>query len=112
MAEERELVGDEIRARLAGNTVFSRQEGADWRQYFAAKGRTTYIEDGAVSEGYWRVEGDSYCSLWRLGGRWDCYRVTGGEDERGRPTITWISGNTRYRGVIVPGNQLEAEAPD
>lgn len=41
-------------------------------QHFYASGRTLY-NAGEDSWGYWRVDGDRYCSQWPPGGQWDCY---------------------------------------
>lgn len=43
-------------------------------QTFYASGRTLY-DAGQPSWGYWRVQGDLYCSQWPPSGQWDCYAV-------------------------------------
>ncbi len=43
-------------------------------QVFYASGRTLY-DEGRESWGYWRVEGDRYCSQWPPADGWACYTV-------------------------------------
>ena len=62
--------GDAIRAALTGRTL----EYANARQDFRASGRTLY-NAGQDSWGYWRIEGDAYCSQWPPSDLWACYRV-------------------------------------
>ena len=45
------------------------------RQDFRASGRTLYSFGGRDSWGYWRVEGDLYCSQWPPSDLWTCYAV-------------------------------------
>lgn len=45
------------------------------RQDFRASGRTLYVFGGRDSWGYWRVEGDRYCSLWPPSDLWACYAL-------------------------------------
>lgn len=91
-ANERRLMGDEIRAIHADATAVEEQSAADrengeqpWRQDFFADGRTVYFEPGqgrppAPSEGRWDVWGNRYCSTWGSAGVWDCYNVYLDED--------------------------------
>ncbi len=66
------LSGNEIAAALAGRTLL--YPGGQV-QDFRANGRTLY-QNGARSEwGYWRVEGDLYCSQWPPREAWGCYAV-------------------------------------
>jgi hypothetical protein len=64
------LNGAEITAALTDRSV----KYGDATQRFYASGRTLY-NAGQDSWGYWRVEGDKYCSQWPPGERWDCYRL-------------------------------------
>ncbi len=41
-------------------------------QVFYASGRTLY-DNGRPSWGYWRVQGDQYCSQWPPADGWACY---------------------------------------
>lgn len=46
-------------------------------QRFYASGRTRYTS-GEDSWGYWRIEGDMYCSQWPPADGWACYTVQSG----------------------------------
>ncbi len=63
------LTGPEIAAALSARVV---TYDSDHRQEFMADGRTLYDD----SRGYWRVEGDRYCSQWPPSDRWSCYSVS------------------------------------
>lgn len=72
------MTGEEIQAALTGKKL---QYEVAW-QDFRATGRTLY-NAGEDSWGYWRVEGDQYCSQWPPRGEWDCYDMqTNGKDVR------------------------------
>ena len=60
--------GAEITAALTGRGL---QYDSAW-QDFRASGRTLY-KAGRDSWGYWRVEGDQYCSSWPPSDLWACY---------------------------------------
>lgn len=60
----------EIRKALEGRVL--QYENA-W-QDFRTSGRTLY-NAGRDSWGYWRVEGDRYCSQWPPQDLWACYRM-------------------------------------
>lgn len=64
------LRGDEIRAALEGRKL---QYANAW-QDFRSSGRTLY-NAGKDSWGYWRVEGDQYCSMWPPQDLWSCYKL-------------------------------------
>ena len=64
------LSGEDIRDALTGRTL----EYANARQDFRASGRTLYTA-GQESWGYWRIEGNQYCSQWPPSDLWACYRV-------------------------------------
>ncbi len=65
------LTGPEIRAALEDRVVTYDTA----RQDFRASGRTLYTFGGRDSWGYWRVQGDQYCSQWPPSDLWDCYDV-------------------------------------
>jgi len=93
--EERPLAGSEISALLTGQTVI----GEGTRQEFRASGHTLY-SDGRDSWGYWRVEGDRYCSQWPPQEGWTCYAMRSWEDG-GRVWVVWIGeSGTRFEGHI------------
>ncbi|WP_298971378.1 hypothetical protein [uncultured Roseobacter sp.] len=62
------MSGEEIRAALTDRKL---QYANAW-QDFRVSGRTLY-NAGADSWGYWRVEGDQYCSQWPPSDLWACY---------------------------------------
>ncbi|MFT5000089.1 MAG: hypothetical protein ACI861_000845 [Paracoccaceae bacterium] len=84
------LDGSEITTALSGKNL--KYEGAT--QKFFPSGRTLY-NAGEDSWGYWRVEGNLYCSQWPPGQSWDCYRMEKSEngsqirflDVEGRPFV-------------------------
>ena len=69
-SEERPLSGAGIAQMLTGAEVI----GEGTRQKFYQSGRTLY-DDGRDSWGYWRVEGDRYCSQWPPQEGWTCYDI-------------------------------------
>lgn len=86
-AEERKLVGLEIRALLP--TIIVRGNGTS--QSFSASGETTYSDHGRDSRGRWSVEGDLYCSVWPPNESKACYAVSveEGPPDGGPSTIIW-----------------------
>lgn len=62
------LTGEEIEAALIDRKL----DYANAWQAFRASGRTLY-NAGEESWGYWRVDGDQYCSLWPPSDLWTCY---------------------------------------
>lgn len=70
------LTGAEIVTALTARHLV--YEGGATQQ-FNADGSTIY-EDGSVSSGRWRVEGDLYCSVWPPSDRWTCYGVARSAD--------------------------------
>jgi hypothetical protein len=85
-AEEKPLTGDEIRAALSDRTVAGVDNGKAWQQTFQKGGATFYAQGGAVSNGFWDVRGDEYCSQWPPSENWACYKITGEGD-----ALTFIS---------------------
>ena len=61
----------ELRAAMEGRRV-TYTSGA-WQE-FRASGRTLY-NAGQDSWGYWRIEGERYCSSWPPSDLWACYDV-------------------------------------
>lgn len=70
------LVGDEVREALEGNAL-DYTSGA--HQDFRASGRTLY-HAGRDSWGYWRVQGNQYCSQWPPSDLWACYDLQVSDD--------------------------------
>lgn len=64
------LSGDEVRAALTDRKLTYANAWQDFR----ASGRTLY-NAGRDSWGYWRVQGDQYCSQWPPSDLWACYHL-------------------------------------
>jgi hypothetical protein len=77
-AEERRLTGPEIQTTLEEH-VFAGTDanGKAWSQIFRKTGATFYTQDTSVSNGFWEVRGDQYCSQWPPNQAWSCYDVMG-----------------------------------
>ena len=74
-AAEQKLNGAQIVAVLSDAVVVGAEEGATTEQIFQKSGLTLYTENGAQSQGNWKVEGDQYCSVWPPSEYWACYDV-------------------------------------
>lgn len=68
--EWRRLMGQQIKLVLTSRTLAYGHSGTT--QDFKPSGRTLY-DAGKPSWGYWRVQGDQYCSQWPPQGLWSCY---------------------------------------
>jgi hypothetical protein len=92
-AEERKLSGPEIQTALAEH-VFGGTDanGKAWSQIFRNTGLTFYMQDTAVSNGFWEVRGDQYCSQWPPNQSWACYDVV----EDAGAVVFISSTRTRY----------------
>jgi hypothetical protein len=84
-ADERKLGGKEIVALLSDTTLVA---DGDVSQLFQAGGVTLYSVKGSQSQGFWRVDGDKYCSQWPPNEHWSCYNVS----QNGN-TVTFISAS-------------------
>ena len=65
------LDGAGVEAALKGRVIVYENATQDFR----ASGRTLYVFGGRDSWGYWRVQGDRYCSQWPPSDLWACYDV-------------------------------------
>ncbi|WP_299693020.1 hypothetical protein [uncultured Tateyamaria sp.] len=65
------LDGAGVRAALEGRVIAFETA----RQDFRSSGRTLYVFGGRDSWGYWRVQGDQYCSQWPPSDLWACYDI-------------------------------------
>ena len=89
---ERLLTGSEVLLLLSDATLISNKEGKNIKQIFQKGGMTLYIENGAQSQGLWKIDGDKYCSQWPPSEIWSCFAMT-----RDGSTIIFNSANgTRY----------------
>ena len=73
VAEEKHLIGADVRALLAGHGVAGVDDGGPWTQDFAADGGTVHKQGTGQSTGIWDVRGDQYCSRWPPGETWTCF---------------------------------------
>lgn len=80
----RPMRGADITEALTGRAL---QYDSAW-QDFRASGRTLY-NAGRDSWGYWRVEGDQYCSMWPPSDLWACYDM-----ERAGDRLRFIGSGT------------------
>jgi hypothetical protein len=97
-AAETRLSGPDITSVLQDAELTAEDAGKHVSQIFQKSGVTLYVVDGQQSQGFWRVEGDRYCSQWPPHELWDCYDV--GRDGK---TIAFIS---------VRGKRYEMQLPD
>lgn len=90
------LHGEQLRAALEGRTLVY-TSGA-WQE-FRATGRTLY-NAGEDSWGYWRIQGDQYCSQWPPSDLWACYdlQASGGQASGGGLRFVGASGEVTEAG--------------
>ncbi len=69
------LNGPQIEAALDDRRV---QYQSGWQEFYES-GKTLY-NAGRDSWGYWRVQGDQYCSQWPPNAGWDCYNFYRSKD--------------------------------
>jgi hypothetical protein len=92
-AEEKKLNGTEITATLTDKVLTSANNAT---QIFQKSGVTFYSENGSQSQGFWKVEGDKYCSQWPPNTAWPCYDVLQNGDK-----ITFVSASgKRYESSL------------
>lgn len=93
MADEKKLNNSEITAVLTDKVLTS---ASDATQIFQKSGVTFYSENGSQSQGFWKVEGDKYCSQWPPNTAWPCYDVLQDGDK-----IIFVSGiGKRYESFL------------
>lgn len=90
LAEERKLIGAEIKTQLTGHVFTGETDGRKTEQDFMKSGSTMYTDGGNVSQGLWEVRGDQYCSQWPPHEAWACYDVTSDGN-----TLTFIGSSGR-----------------
>jgi hypothetical protein len=88
-AEEHKLSGAEIAAILTDKVLSAK---TDTTQIFQKSGVTFFSENGSQSQGFWKVDGDKYCSQWPPNTAWPCYDVL---QDGSKITFVSASGN-RY----------------
>ena len=105
-AQSVKLRDHEIAALLSGNTAIGLWDGASYRQYFDPDGTTIYALDGARStRGEWRVQNDTYESIWQRDGAWEGWFVMEFAGD-----FFWVSKSTPPTPFeILEGKQLVSE---
>jgi hypothetical protein len=72
-----ELDGPRIQTALADQKLVYTSAS----QTFYASGKTLYNQGGRDSWGYWRVQGNQYCSQWPPNDLWACFDILARGDE-------------------------------
>lgn len=101
-AEEKKLDGPALRDLLNDITLTSTKTGRVMEQVFQPGGVTftVDVETKAQSQGFWRLEGDKYCSQWPPSEHWSCYEVFGNDQG-----VVFVSSNgTRYQMDLPPAD--------
>jgi hypothetical protein len=91
---EVKLDGKAIQMLLSDAKYVSSDDSHATEQVFQASGATFTIDVAtkALSQGFWRVEGDKYCSAWPPSDYWSCYDVVTTDNG----VVFVSSGGTRY----------------
>jgi hypothetical protein len=101
-AEDKKLDAAEIQVLLNDITLKSIDAERAVEQVFQKSGATFTIdiETKALSQGFWRLEGDKYCSQWPPSEHWSCYDVYGNDK-----IVVFVSSNgTRYQMQTPPAD--------
>ena len=103
------VIGADIEAMLNDTTVWYLPLGlSSARQFFDHNGDTPYIDvGGSKTSGRWLVRGDQYCSQWPPSDQYRCYGVEKTTATDGMSTITFVSGSSRYEGVLKSGKHID-----
>ena len=80
-ASEKRLDAETLKTLLSDITLSSTETGRDMQQVFRASGSTFIIdtETGQQSQGFWKLQGDKYCSQWPPSENWECFDVYGND---------------------------------
>lgn len=94
-AKETKLEGVALRDLLNDITLTTTENGRVIEQVFQSSGATFTVDvkTKALSQGFWRLEGDKYCSQWPPSEHWSCYDVF--ENDLGVVFVS--SSGTRYQ---------------
>jgi hypothetical protein len=101
-AKETKLDGTALRDLFNDITLTSKENGRVIEQVFQSGGVTFTVDihTNVQSQGFWRLEGDKYCSQWPPSEHWSCYDVL--ENDQG---VVFVSSNgTRYQMKRPPAN--------
>ena len=91
---EAKLDAAAIRELLSDTTYVSSDDNRPTEQVFQASGATFTIDVAtkALSQGFWRIQDDKYCSVWPPSEHWSCYSVL--KTDQGVVFVS--SSGTRY----------------
>jgi hypothetical protein len=80
-AAEVKLDGATLKDLLSDVTLTSYETGRKVEQVFQKSGVTftVEVETKLQSTGFWKLEGDKYCSQWPPSEHWSCFDVYGGD---------------------------------
>jgi hypothetical protein len=101
-AAEVRLDAANLRKLLNNTTLTATVSGRAVEQVFQGSGSTFTIDVAtkALSQGFWRLEGNKYCSQWPPSEYWSCFDVFGGEHG-----VVFVSSNgTRYQMQLPPAD--------
>jgi hypothetical protein len=101
-AFEKKLDAATLRDLFRDIRLTSTETGRVVEQVIQSSGATftVDIETSAQSQGFWRLEGDKYCSQWPPSQHWTCYDVFGNDDG-----IVFVSSTgTRYQMELPPAD--------
>jgi hypothetical protein len=101
-ATETKLNAEDIRIILADTRWISVGEERATEQVFQSSGATFTIdiETKALSQGFWRIDGDKYCSVWPPSKHWSCYDMF----KHSEGVVFVSSSGTRYEMMLPPAN--------
>jgi hypothetical protein len=103
MAAEVKLNGAAIKDLLSDITLTSTETGREVEQVFQKSGVTFTVDVEAKlqSTGFWKLEGDKYCSQWPPSEHWSCYDVYGGD----QGVVVFVSSlGKRYTMELLPSD--------
>jgi hypothetical protein len=80
-AAEKKLDAETLKDLLGDITLSSTETGRDIEQVFQSSGATFTIdtETKQQSQGFWKLQGDKYCSQWPPSENWECFDVYGND---------------------------------
>jgi hypothetical protein len=80
-AAEKKLGAGELKDLLSNIRLTSTETGRETEQVFQASGATFTIdvETHQQSQGFWKLQGDKYCSQWPPSENWECFDVYGND---------------------------------
>ncbi len=80
-AAEKKLGAGELKDLLSNIRLTSTETGREIEQVFQASGATFTIdvETHQQSQGFWKLQGDKYCSQWPPSENWECFDVYGND---------------------------------